>query len=119
MDQSVSVSSATNSTPIRLDTSLAPFNVGVLLGQTNTSTSTVEYTFDKPNTDPNNATAAGDNWASATWWPITDLTDIAAAGTAVATSAKIDTPVQAVRVDCTAYTSGTVTLTVAQGYKAQ
>ena len=116
MRQSVSVGSVTASNPIRLDANRTNFNVGALLGQTNTSTSTVEYTFDKPDTDPNNATLAADNWANATWWPVTDLTDIAAAGTAVATSAKLDTNVEAVRIDCTAWTSGTVTLSIIQGY---
>lgn len=113
-DYSVSVSSATQSDPIRLDANQTHMGAGLLLEISNTATATVEYTFDRPETDPNNPTLAANNWANATWYDIADLTDI----TASATSALVDTNVMAVRIDCTAYTSGTVTLTANQGYQS-
>jgi hypothetical protein len=96
-----------------LDANQTRFGAGVLLEISNTATATVEYTFDRPETDPNNTTTAADNWANATWYDITDLTGVTATS-----SALVDTNVMGVRIDCTAYTSGTVTLTVNQGYQS-
>lgn len=109
-NQTVSVSSATQSDPIRVTESNQNIDVLALLAISNTATATVEFTADKPEMDPNDPTLAADNWANATWYDIADLT-----GATATTWAKVDTPVTGLRIDCTAYTSGTVSLTVIQG----
>ena len=112
INQSVSVSSATQSDPIRIDSNLSQIAAGILLVFSNTATATVEFTYDRPNTDPNDATAAADNWAAADWYDMADFTALTATANGL-----IDTPVMGVRIDCTSHTSGTVTLTVNQGNK--
>lgn len=109
-DQSVSVTSATQSDPIRVDPSQSDISILALVSISGTSTCTVEFTPDKPNTDPNDATLAADNWANCTWYDIADLT-----GVTSNSWAKVDTPVHGLRLDCTAYTNGTNTLQVLQG----
>ena len=104
VNQTVSVGSATQSDPIRVDSSQSEISILALLSFTNTATATVEFTPDKPD-----ATLA-DNWSNATWYDIADLT-----GKSANAWAKVDTPVQGLRIDCTAWTSGTVSLQALQG----
>ncbi len=108
--QSVSLSNTGQSDPIRLDARQVDFNALALIVISNTATVTAQFTADVPETDPNNPTTAADNWVNATWYPITDLTDATAT-----TSANIDTNVEAIRIDCTAHTAGTITLKAIQG----
>lgn len=90
--------------PIPMDTFRQPFNVGmaVVLAPGSTLTYTVEHTFD-------DVFAPTFNPATATWFPNTSLS---------AKTASLDGnyafPVSAIRLNVTAFTSGTATLTVIQ-----
>lgn len=93
---SKSVSSATASGWIVLDTYANPFNVGFAVVLTGTATYTVQHTFDDPASSPT----------------------VFSHPTVAAQTANADGnyafPVRAIRVNVTAYTSGTITLTAIQ-----
>lgn len=110
IDQSVSVSSVTQSDPIQVDSTQSAQSILAMLIISDTATATVEFTPDEPDTNPNDATLAADNWANSTWYDVADLT-----GKTATAWANVDTPVAGLRIDCTAYTGGTVTLRVKQG----
>ena len=105
VDQTVSVTSATQSDPIRVDPTMMDISILALLGISGTATATVEFTPDKPD-----ATNGSDNWSGCTWYDIADLT-----GATANAWAKVHTPTHGLRIDCTSYISGTVSLQVLQG----
>ena len=100
----VSVGSQAVSRPIPLDVNNGPFNVGVGVAVTGgaTLTYTVQHTFD-------DVWAPGFDPTSAVWFPNSSL---------AAKTASLDGnyafPVTAVRLNVTAWTSGTATMTVVQ-----
>lgn len=99
----VTVGSQTSSAPIPLDTYI-PFNVGIgcAVSAGANLTYTVEHTFDDvyaPNFDP----------ATAVWYPTTGLS----ARTAT-TDGNYAFPVTACRLRVSAWTTGSVTMTVIQ-----
>jgi len=100
----VTVGSATTSGVIPLDNYRTPFNVGIgcALSAGASLTYKVEYTYD----DVQSATF---NPATATWF---DHATLAAKTTSA--DGNIVVPVSALRLNVTAYTSGTVTMTVIQ-----
>ena len=100
----VSVGSQTTSAPIPMDTYQNPFNVGVSvnLSAGASLTYTVQHTFDDIN-------APGFSAATATWFPHATL----AAKTA-SSDGNYAYPVTAIRLNVTAFTSGTATMNVIQ-----
>lgn len=100
----VSVAAQAASAVVPLDSYNASFNVGigVVLSAGSTLTFTVQYTYDDAN-------ATGFDPATATWFSLTAL-----AGKTANTDAPLTTPVTAVRLSVTAYTSGRATMTVIQ-----
>lgn len=88
--------------PIPLDHYRQPFNVGIGVSVTGTLTFDVEHTFD-------DVYAAGFNPATATWYKNTTLT-----GRTTSTDGNYAFPVMAVRLNITAFTSGSATITVLQ-----
>jgi hypothetical protein len=102
----VTLSSATSSNPIILDTYRNPFNIGI--GVTFSTgavlTYTVEYTYDdvfSGTYDP--------NAASSVWFPVLALSAKSASFDGTITS-----PVMAVRFRVSSFTSGSATMTVIQ-----
>lgn len=88
--------------PIPLDHYRQPFNVGIGVAATGTLTFDVEHTFDDiyaPNFNP----------ATATWYKNTALT-----ARTTSTDGNYIVPVMAVRLNVTAFTSGSATITVLQ-----
>lgn len=98
--QQVTLSSVTTSNPIPLDREANPFSVGLRLVVSGTNTSSIEVTFDNiftPGITP-------------TWLGLTGLTGLTAT-----TNGNIAFNVTAVRLNMTAFTSGSATLQVIQG----
>lgn len=98
--QQVVVSSQTTSAPIPLDREANPFSVGLKVVVSGTNTSAVEVTEDdifNPNVTP-------------TWTALTGLTAVTAT-----TNGNIAFNCTAVRLNVTAFTSGSATLQVMQG----
>ena len=98
--QSVTLSSATTSNAIPMDYAIAPFSVSLAGVVTGTATWKVQYTYDdvfNPNVTPN-------------WFDHATLT-----GKTANADGTITNPVKAVRLNVTAYTNGTITLTILQG----
>ena len=100
----VTVGSQTTSVTIPLDTYQDPFNVGlaVVLSAGASLTYTVQHTFD-------DVFASNFNPTTATWFPHATL----AAKTA-SSDGNYAYPVVATRLNVTAWTSGTATMTVVQ-----
>lgn len=100
----VTVDSQTASLPIPLDTYQSPFTVsiGVVLSAGASLTYSVQHTFD-------DVFAAGFDPAAATWFDNASLT-----AKLTSFDGNYTTPVRAVRLNVTAYTSGTATMTVIQ-----
>lgn len=99
--------SVTISAPIIVDYMQTDFNVGLVLNVvTGTNTSSVQYSLDDPT-----ATYATDYNTDATWFDVTGM-DAKTADT----SAALIVPCRAVRLNMTAWTSGSATLTVVQGH---
>lgn len=98
------VSSQTTSAVIPMDIYLDPFNVsiGVALSAGASLTYTVQHTFD-------DVFASNFNAATATWYPHASL----ATKTASA-DGNYAFPVTAIRLNVTAYTSGSATMTLVQ-----
>lgn len=98
--QTISVGSATTSAWISLDTSTTPFNVGfgVTLG-TAVLTYKVQHTFDN----------VQDSTATITAFDHPDVT-----GKTVNTDGNYAFPIRAIRLNVTAYTSGSAVLTLIQ-----
>lgn len=90
---------------IRLDSAQSDFKANATIKLSGTATAKLQYTLTKP--DMSNAS---DNWAGAEWIDDTTLTGITATTTGL-----IDTPVEAVRLNVTAYTDGNCSLHVVQG----
>ncbi len=104
---SVIVSSQTTSDPMRMDPNTVPFNALAQMIFTGTATATVEYTPDKPD-----MREIPDNWVNSRWFEVTQLTAQSAD-----ISALVDTPVEGLRLNVTAYTSGDIELKAVQGYR--
>lgn len=104
IQSSVTVSSQAASAAIPVDYMQVPFNVGAVAVVAGGSTLTfnVEYTYD------NVYTVAAPTWIAPT----------AFSGKSATTDGAINQPVRAVRLNVTAFTSGSVTLTVLQGSQA-
>lgn len=100
----VTVGSQTASKPIPLDNFRDPFNIGmgVALSAGATLTYSVQHTFDD---------IYADNFspATATWYNHASLASLSANG-----DGNYAFPVTAIRLNVTAYTSGTATLTAIQ-----
>lgn len=103
----VTISSVTTSAVVPLDVNQDPFNVGLAVDITGTATYTVQYTFE-------DVQAAGWTAGSAKWFDHPSMT----AQTADKDS-NLAFPCTAVRLNCTAYTSGTLTMTVLQATAAR
>lgn len=97
--QVTTLSSVATSAPIPMDTLQVPFNVGFAVVLTGTATYTVEHTFDD--------ILGG---VTPTWFP----NSVVAAQT-TSKDGNYAFPVRAIRLNVTAWTSGNVTLTIAQG----
>lgn len=105
---SVFASSVAASDPMRLDPNTVPPKIlAQMIFDGAVATVTVQYTPDKP--DMRETT---DNYVNSRWFDVAQLTDQTAD-----VSALIDTPVEAVRLNVTAYTSGTIELKAVQGYR--
>lgn len=98
--QSVTLSSVTTSVTIPLDRSANPFSVGLVIEVTGTNTSKVQYTFDN----------VWDSTVTPVWKDHTTLT-----GITTTTDGNIAFNCTAVRLNMTAFTSGSATLVVIQG----
>lgn len=100
----VSVSSQTTSATIPLDQYIAPFNVsvGVALSAGASLTYKVQYTFD-------DVFASTFNPSTATWFDHSTLVSKTASA-----DGNFSMPVSAIRLNVTAYTSGTATMNVLQ-----
>lgn len=100
----VTVSSVAASAPIPLDTYADPFNVGigVVLSAGATLTYTVEHTFD-------DVFAAGFNPSTATWFANSGIS-----AKTTSFDGNYAFPVTAVRLNVTARTGGSATMTVIQ-----
>lgn len=92
------ISSVTTSPPIPLDAYHTPFNVGLGVVSTGTATYSVEHTYDDVLTG-----------AAVTWFTLSTMS-----GKTTSADATYQAPVSAVRLNVTAYTSGTVTMTLIQ-----
>jgi len=102
----VTVSSATTSNPIPVDWRGSPFSlaIGVDLNP-GVLTYTVEHTFD----DPIGFTSAADYNSNATWRATTGLSALTATD-----EGNIAFPIRAVRLNVTAFTSGSAEMTIIQ-----
>lgn len=102
--QDVTVSSATSSSPIPVDTRAQVFNIGIgcVISPGAVLTYTVQHTYD-------DVYAAGYNPASGTWFDHAVL--VSKTGNA---ESDYISPITAVRLTVTAYTSGSVTATFLQ-----
>ena len=99
--------SATIGVPVQIDYPQQTFNVGLSLNVVSgTNTSSVQFSLDDPN-----AEYATDYNTNATWHDVVGLA-AKTADTAVA----LTVPCRAVRLNMTAFTSGTASLTVVQGH---
>jgi hypothetical protein len=100
----VTLSSATSSAPIPIDTYRDPVNIslGVTLSVGASLTYTVEYTLD----DVFSSTFSA---AVAAWYPVVGLSGLTASGTG-----NLAFPVTAVRFRVSVYTSGTAACTLIQ-----
>ena len=100
------------SSPVVLDIYVNPEHVSVTVKVTNTNTSKVQYSFDDPW-----ATYATDYNTDATWIdcgsPLASITSGTASSFLVNSSTGTG-PVRAVRLNTTAYTSGSAKMTVIQ-----
>lgn len=101
---SVTVSSQAASAWIPLDYKQSPFNVSIAVEVTGTLTYTVQHTFDN--------VLAGE---TATAWDTTDANLVAETASQ---DGAITSPVTAVRLNVTAFTSGSATMKVLQGGSA-
>lgn len=97
--QVVSLSSISTSSALPVDRLQSPFSVGLGVVLTGTATYTVEHTFDD--------ILGG---ATPTWLPNASL-----AAATTSQSGNYAFPVTAIRLNVTAWTSGTITMTVLQG----
>ena len=109
MRQTVTLTAAGSSKPIRVSPNDKQFNIGALIsfvGGTGAGTD-IEYTFSRPDM----SLGVQDNWANAVWYKEADLT-------ALTTDEvyKIDTPVEALRLTAATVTNA-ASLSVIQGYK--
>jgi hypothetical protein len=99
---SITVSSVAASNPIVIDYAENGFGVGLGLVITGTGTYKVQHTFDN----------VMDSTVTPTWFDHTTLT-----GKTASADGNYAFPIRAVRLNCTAYTDGSGTLTVVQGRK--
>ena len=100
----VTLSSLTDSPPIPMDVNQGPFNVGVGVAVSALASLTYsgQYTFD-------DVLAPGFSPSSAVWYSLISL-----ASKTASLDGNFAYPVTAIRLSVTAYTSGTVTMTVIQ-----
>lgn len=100
----VTVASQTASAPIPLDHYQGPFNVGlaVVISPGATLTYTVEHTFD-------DVFQPGFDSSTATWFP-----NASVASETASQDGNYAFPIMAVRLNVTAYTDGSATMTVIQ-----
>lgn len=105
--QTVTVSSQATSTPIIVNWRERDFKLGVIaaLASGASLTYSVEVSYD----DPENFTDASDYNTNGTWIAADSMSGLTATEDTL-----IESPVRAIRIDVTAFTSGSVTLTVLQ-----
>ena len=101
------VGSVTISAPVQIDWAEGDFNVGLSLNVTGTNTSTVQVSLDDPN-----AVYATDYNTDATWHDLANLTSLTASA-----AVSLVGPSRAVRLNMTAWTSGSATLTIVQAHR--
>jgi len=100
--------SVTISDPVKVDYAQHDFNIGLSLNVVSgTNTSSVQYSLDDPD-----AEYATDYNTDATWYTVTGLSGVTAD-----TSVALIIPCRAVRLNMTAWTSGTATLTIVQAHQ--
>lgn len=99
---SITISSATTSNPIVVDYTQNAFGIGFGVVITGTATFKVQHTFDN----------VMDSTVTPTWFDHPIVT-----GKTANTDGNYAYPIRATRLNCTAYTSGTLTMTVIQGRK--
>ena len=97
--------SVTIGVPVIIDYIQGDFNLGLSVNVTATNTSTVQFSLD----DPHATTYATDYNTDATWYD-------SGSGVTADTASSLTTPCRAVRLNMTAWTSGTATLTVIQAH---
>ena len=96
------------SDPVKVDYIQMDFNIGLSLNVVSgTNTSSVQYSLDDPDAD-----YATDYNTDATWYDVPGL-DAKTANTSVA----LIIPCRAVRLNMTAFTSGSATLTIVQAHR--
>src|SRR5690242_4662556 len=102
----VTVSSQAASAPVPLNNLVQPFNVGIgcVISAGASLTYTVQHTFD-------DVFSSTFNPSTATWFNHDDSGLVSQTGNA---NGNVAFPVTAVRINVTAYTSGSVTMTVIQ-----
>lgn len=98
--QSVTVSSATTSAALPMDYAANPFSVGIGCVASGTLTYKVQHTFDN----------VMDASVTPTWFDHDTLT-----GQTASADGNYAFPVRAIRLNITAYTNGSVTMTLVQG----
>lgn len=98
------LSSATSTTPVPLDIHINPFQITLVaaLAAGSSLTYTVEYTVDDVFDNAFNP-------ATANWFSVTGMS-----AQTISSTGNIVTPVSAVRLRVSAFTSGSVTLTIIQ-----
>jgi hypothetical protein len=100
--QYVSLGAVADSAPIPMDRRQAPFAVGLGLAFTGTATASVQHTFDDLSLG-----------APTTWFDHSVLV-----GKSVNSDSNYAFPVTAIRLRVTAWTSGSVTLSILQGERS-
>jgi len=100
-----SLGSISISDPVQVDYIQSDFNIGLSINVVSgTNTSKIQYSLDDPH-----ATYATDYNTNATWYDF-------GSGVTADTASALTTPCRAVRLNMTAWTSGTANLTIVQSH---
>lgn len=107
LPKTFTATSAGPTTPVPLNWRGPPFNTTLAVTiPSGTLTYTVEHSFDDPR---DGFTSSADYGTNATWHDTTDLTALSASA-----AVSLISPVRAVRLNVTAYTSGSAEFTIIQ-----
>lgn len=105
--KSVTVSSQTASAAIPVDYTQANFNLGISVISTGTNTWSVQMTMDN----------IFDPAVTPSWVPVPSASGLEAGSGGTNEVGSVTCPCRAVRLNVSAYTNGSVTMTVVQGRK--
>lgn len=105
--KSVTVSSQTASAAIPVDYTQANFNLGISVISTGTNTWSVQMTMDN----------IFDPAVTPSWVPVPSDSGLEAGSGGINEVGSVTCPCRAVRLNVSAYTNGSVTMTVVQGRK--